>query len=290
VPSYATLRDCFRGALLGTAIGDALGAPFDDTHMTIGVAESLTARGGFDGAHMAGCFVSNFEAEPWRGYGPGPPMVFKAIRAGAAWHEPAAALFRGQGSFGNGAAMRVAPVGLFLLRDLPAVARTARDTARITHAHPVGQDGAAVQACAVALLAAATPTSITTRGLLDELRAIAGTGPFHDKLRDLELYAEASPQAAIEVLGNGIAAEEAVSAALFAAMHHIDSFPSAVITAIGLGGDTDTIAAMTGALAGALHGAEAIPGTWRARLESRDRLEALAGDLFTAAAGRRFGA
>jgi poly(ADP-ribose) glycohydrolase ARH3 len=113
-PSPATLRNRFRGALLGTAIGDALGAPFegsplvhedalaawahaneplrwtDDTHMTIGVAESLIARGGFDGAHMAERFVANYDAEPWRGYGAGPPIVFNGIRAGANWDQPAA--------------------------------------------------------------------------------------------------------------------------------------------------------------------------------------------------------
>lgn len=58
----------------------------------------------------------------------------------------------------------------------------------------------------------------------------------------------------------------------------------AVTQAVQLGGDTDTIAAMTGALVGALHGVTAIPTPWRSRLEARDRLEALADDLFTAAA------
>jgi len=81
----------FRGCLVGLAIGDALGAPFegrsvvgraevyaaaetrdalrytDDTHVTIGVAESLIACRGFDGRHMAETVVYNFEQEPWRG-------------------------------------------------------------------------------------------------------------------------------------------------------------------------------------------------------------------------------
>jgi len=87
----------FLGCLVGTAIGDALGArregrglsrsedifPLvekleqliytDDTHMTIGVAESLMKSKGFDGDHMTQIFTKNYEAEPWRGYGPGPP-------------------------------------------------------------------------------------------------------------------------------------------------------------------------------------------------------------------------
>ena len=92
------LRDRFRGALLGEAVGDALGAPFegmgtvhpaemerleadpgplsytDDTHMTLGMAESLVEKRGFDGAHMARTFARNYRQEPWRGYGPGPPL------------------------------------------------------------------------------------------------------------------------------------------------------------------------------------------------------------------------
>ena len=95
----------FLGSLLGAALGDAVGASWegrrmaaqgdieitasvseqlrytDDTHMTIGVAESLVGCGGFDGAHMAGTFVNNYEKEPWRGYGPGPPHVFRLIKS-----------------------------------------------------------------------------------------------------------------------------------------------------------------------------------------------------------------
>jgi poly(ADP-ribose) glycohydrolase ARH3 len=101
--------DRFAGALLGTALGDSIGAPFegspqvdvddvcrwtedarplrwtDDTHMTIGVAESLLVRDGVDGAHMARRFCELHAAEPDRGYGAGPPLVFAAIRAGAPW-------------------------------------------------------------------------------------------------------------------------------------------------------------------------------------------------------------
>ena len=98
----------FRGALLGVAVGDALGAPFegsfqiddvalkrlahdpgrmwytDDTHMTLGVAESLVERRGFDGGHMAAVFARHFAAEPWRGYGAGPPQLFALLQQGIA--------------------------------------------------------------------------------------------------------------------------------------------------------------------------------------------------------------
>ncbi|SHJ43032.1 ADP-ribosylglycohydrolase family protein [Desulfofundulus thermosubterraneus] len=130
------LQRKFCGCLLGLALGDALGAPFegrelvshseihaiaektkilrytDDTHMALGVAESLIACRGFNGRHMAETFVRNFEQEPWRGYGPGPPRVFRRIKLGARWDRAAEDVYPG-GSFGNCAAMRAAPVGLF---------------------------------------------------------------------------------------------------------------------------------------------------------------------------------
>jgi poly(ADP-ribose) glycohydrolase ARH3 len=129
------LRSKFLGSLVGAALGDAIGVSreghrmaarkevgqiariehalryTDDTHMTIGVAESLVENRGFDGANMAERFADNYAKEPWRGYGPGPPRVFWLLRQGEAWDKAASRVYPG-GSFGNGAAMRVAPVGL----------------------------------------------------------------------------------------------------------------------------------------------------------------------------------
>ncbi|MFQ5758844.1 MAG: ADP-ribosylglycohydrolase family protein, partial [Candidatus Bathyarchaeia archaeon] len=125
------LRSKFVGCLVGSAVGDALGSSFegswapevkpenfsgqwtDDTHMMIGVAESLIENEAFNGRHMAETFIKNYEREPWRGYGLGPPRVFGWIKSGVPWNEAAKRLYGGAGSYGNGAAMRVAPVGVF---------------------------------------------------------------------------------------------------------------------------------------------------------------------------------
>ena len=164
----------FLGCLVGMAIGDALGARregrgmsrsedivslaekleqliyTDDTHMTIGIAESLIENKGFDGEHMAQTFIRNYEAELWRGYGPGPPIIFGMIKSGEAWYSAANRLYRG-GSFGNGSAMRVAPVGLLYSRNLEKLREIAYQSSSITHSHELGKEGAALQACAVAL-------------------------------------------------------------------------------------------------------------------------------------------
>lgn len=302
----ARLLDRFRGALLGTAVGDALGAPFegrqmvdpselerwsgadeplrwtDDTHMAIGVAESLVQVGGFDAAQMARRFVANYDAEPWRGYGAGPPRVFAALRDGARWDEPARELFGGTGSYGNGAAMRVAPVGLLWCDNPSRAVAVARDSAAITHAHEQGRQGAALQAHAIALLVGQDRAPGWTLPA-DSAVSLRGTAPDPAFVHALD-HALAAPgdrtaRDVIAVLGNGLAAVEAVPAALHAFLRYPHAFGSAVAYAVSLGGDTDTIAAMTGALAGAFLGAGAIPEPWRNRLERGDEIEALADTL-----------
>src|SRR3984893_7339987 len=140
--SESVLRDRFRGCLLGLAIGDALGGKFeaqsaeairarfptvehligypqeeiwytDDTQMAIGVAETLAADGQIIEEHLCQAFVANYV--PSRGYGRGARAVLEAMEDGRDYREVAEQYFPG-GSFGNGAAMRVAPVGL-LFRD-----------------------------------------------------------------------------------------------------------------------------------------------------------------------------
>ncbi len=301
----ALLRKKVAGSLLGAALGDAVGAfreghamaageeavgdvdssgPLrytDDTHMAIGIAESLIECGGFDGPHMAGRFVSNYLQEPWRGYGPGPPRVFKLIADGEPWDRAAARVYPG-GSFGNGAAMRVAPVGL-LYSDRPDELReTARLSSMITHAHPLGVEGAILEATAVALAVASDPAepldvpAFVSR-LMDSLEEDAYRARlalFGDLLRD-----PSDRRSVVSDLGHGIEALNSVPTAIFCFLAHPESFSSTVTYAVSLGGDTDTIACMAGAISGAYLGIDALPEGWLARLENRDYLTELAEGL-----------
>ena len=72
------------------------------------------------------------------------------IKAGEPWYGAADKLFRG-GSFGNGSAMRVAPMGLLYSTDPTKLREIARESSRLTHSHELGKEGAALQAYAVAL-------------------------------------------------------------------------------------------------------------------------------------------
>lgn len=295
--------DRFRGALVGTAVGDALGAPVeghqhvprdyiesivddppnlsytDDTAMTLGLAESLVACGRFDGAHMAKTLADRYGDEPWRGYGAGPPQVFADLARGVRWDQAAKKMFGGEGSFGNGAAMRVAPVALHAFPNQHLAARIAHQTALITHTHREGIDGAVMQAVAITTLlgpASNSPTEITS-----VLMSHVQTSVFRNKLMFIDRHIrDRSLDEIAEVLGTGIAAHASVPTALACFLTHADSFTDAVKAAISVGGDTDTIAAMTGALAGACHGYSAIPEPWRA-VEGASELIALADSLLT---------
>lgn len=288
--------------MLGTGVGDALGAPVeghplvsagyldsldadpprtytDDGAMTVGVAHSLIECGGFDGDHMAATLASTYEKEPWRGYGAGPPLVFHNLRAGMPWDRAASTMFGGSGSFGNGAAMRVAPVALFAHPDHDRVADHARHSAMITHTHPEGIDGAVAQAVAVSLVLESDATEQPEPArLASTLAEYMTTDVFRQRLARVPQVVERGTALAPS-LGNGIAARDSVPTALGSFLRHPDSFRNALRTAIGLGGDADTIAAMAGALVGARVGVTGIPEKWRA-VEHSDLFIQLADGLY----------
>jgi poly(ADP-ribose) glycohydrolase ARH3 len=253
----------------------------DDTHMMIGVAESLIENKGFVGEHMAHRFIDNFFKEPFRGYGPGPPRIFWRITAGEAWDKASEKLYPG-GSYGNGAAMRIAPVGLFYHDDTQKLKEVAYQSSHITHAHILGKEGAALEAYAIALATSLTPSPVfDPNAFLKNLSDFAEHPVYKQKLRRIGmLLGEGDRSKVASELGNGIEAFNSVPAAIFSFLSYPQSFEEAVICAISLGGDTDTIGAMAGAISGAYLGIEAIPEKWAAKLESRLYLEGLAGKLW----------
>ncbi len=295
------LKSKFVGCLIGSAVGDALGSSFegfssskvdaerfhgrwtDDTHMMIGVAESLIANKGFDGNHMAQTFIKNYEQEPWRGYASGPPRVFRWIKSGVAWNEAARRVFGGAGSFGNGAAMRVAPVGLFYYDDLEKLRAVAYSQSQITHTHELGMEGAALQAYAVALaIKADSSRRLDPYDFLAELKNFTKNEVYKMKLEKMrKLLADAADKkTVVRELGNGVESHNSVPTAIYCFLRNWSIFEDAVLYAVSLGGDTDTIGAMTGAISGAYHGVEAIPEQWRNKLERKDYIERLAEKLW----------
>jgi len=287
--------------MIGSAIGDALGASFeglwinrlniekfsldgqwtDDTHMMIGVAESLIANKGFNGEHMAWTFIKNWEKEPWRGYGPGPPKVFRMIKSGVAWNEAAKQLYGGMGSFGNGAAMRVAPIGLLYYDDEEKLRQVAYKSAEITHAHVLGKEGAAIQAYAVALAVQTERDNLNPEEFLEKIANFTENSVYRKKLEKARLLLKKdNKKEVIKMLGNTVEAFNSVPTAIYCFAKNHQSYAKAVLYAVSLGGDTDTLGAMTGAIAGAYHGIENIPNIWIKKLENREHINMLAKELW----------
>jgi len=305
--SHDILRDKFRGAMLGCFLGDAFGSGFegmdpdramfhmdilskkfarkytDDTDMTLALAESIIQCGEIDPEDIAKQFSLHCDLN--RGYAIGTIRALQALRAGLKWDEVARIVFE-NGSFGNGAAMRVSPVGLFSHHDLDSLKELAVKQASVTHVHPLGQWGAVMQACSVALAVMQGPKErFTKEQTVISLREILWGGPL-EYIRALnkmeEMLSQGRKLQAHEVvrsLGNGVEAHFSVPSACYIAINYSPDFCDAIRAAISLGGDTDTIAGMVGAVVGAHVGEKGLPAEWTEQLENGPRGRSFARSL-----------
>jgi poly(ADP-ribose) glycohydrolase ARH3 len=300
----ADLRGKYLGGMIGSALGDAIGelAFFhphkktlcahlekletyrytDDTAMSIGIAESILKTGSLDEQDLGETFSANFKREPWRGYASGPPNVFSMVEElGIAYAEAAQRLFGGSGSFGNGSAMRVVPVGL-VFHDSPDLYEMARLSAVVTNAHPLGIDGAAVQSKAVALAVQHDPEDASpSDAFVQHLLGLARTSQMKDKIREVGdlISSRADPSVAAQRLGRTVAVHESQPFALYSFLRHPESFEDCLSCAILNGGDRDTLGAMACAISGAYLGIKAIPNSWIEKLENRSYIGQLASQL-----------
>ncbi len=295
------LRSRFLGSILGSVIGDSWGASYegryypvdvedfqlvggnytDDSEMMKGVLESLLINNGeFNGLHMAKTFVKNYDYR--RRYGPGATSVLMQIKDGLPWDRPAKEAFYGAGSFGNGAAMRICPVGLLYHNDLAKLETIADQVSVITHTHRLGREGAILQAYAVALAVQADPRTLEPIEFMKKLRSLQLSKVYHQKLERIETYLSSPPPVdrIISQLGVNIIAPESVPIAIYNFLSNTSNFYEVLHSSITCGGDTDTIACMSGALAGALLGVKAIPKNWIDILEDVDIFQQMAKDLF----------
>jgi len=310
-----TVRDRFEGTLLGTMVGDALGMPVegwdssdirhqfgtlremtearlgrgtytDDTEMMIALADSLVRKGGIDSEDLAQSFLRFFHPE--RGYGAGTTGVLRLLRDGVPWQEATKMVFPG-GSFGNGCAMRTAPVGAFYFQDPQKLKNAAYAQSDVTHSHPLAREGTYLQSLAIArLIRDDKKQPLDPLAFLSKISSQCSkdTPSFSKTSEVIETFLRKPPSQAevIDRLGHDSRVIRSQPTALYSFLSHAHSFEDALIYSVNLGGDTDTIGAMTGALAGAYHGALAIPERWLECLENgqmgRDWILALAGQLY----------
>jgi ADP-ribosylglycohydrolase len=199
-------------------------------------------------------------------------IVLPELRSGKDWRELKESVFPG-GSFGNGSAMRVAPLGAYFYdASVDTVVLEAMRSAEVTHAHPEGLTGAAATAVAAWLASRSRGRPIPP---LPELCSAvrAPLDPSLKVTRGIEAAERLDPSVrladAVSQLGNGsmVSCQDTVPLALWIAFQYLDDFRAAVSRAVAAGGDTDTLAAIVGGIVASRVGIESIPGEWRKAVE-----------------------
>jgi len=295
------LKSRFLGGMVGSAVGDAIGEMAflypererllsnlarvselrytDDTAMAIGMAESIIKEGGIDQNGLGKTFSNNYQREPWRGYASGPPTIFSMVeKLRITYPQAARRLFGESGSLGNGAAMRIVPAGLFF-HNASDLYEKAWASAEVTHAHPVGMDGAAVQALAVAeAVKLDNQKEFPSDQFIERLKHGARTSEIHSKMELVQklITEDRTPDVAAERIGRTVAIHESMPFALYSFIRHPKSFEACLFCSILNGGDRDTLGAMACAISGAYLGIDAIPQSWRQKLENHRYIEDLA--------------
>jgi ADP-ribosylglycohydrolase len=255
---------------VGTAVGDAYGErvflerrgravadPWrwtDDTEMACGVFHVLDTHGHVDPDALAATFVAHYDIS--RGYGPGVDAMMRWVEEGESLRDLAARSFDGTGSWGNGGAMRAAPLGAWFTGDPARAAAEADTSARVTHTHPEGVAGAIATA-----VAAAVPAEV----MFDEVLTHTPPGQVADGVREAAGMPDAPPEEAAELLGIGklLSAPDTVPLALWVVARHPDDYEAAIRTVAPLAYDVDTLCAIIGGIIAGRVGVDGIPQAWR---------------------------
>jgi ADP-ribosylglycohydrolase len=296
-PDHAARMARAAVALDGLSVGDALGetcfrthnwdairddpratcrGPWpwtDDTAMALGVYEVLHEYGRIDQDQLARRFAARYKAQPWRGYGAGAHRLLEMVGNHMPWRDVSECVFPG-GSFGNGSAMRIAPLSAYFAEDDEAeVAHQARLSAGVTHAHPEGLAGAVAAAVAGAYAwkhRDRRADEAVKRGLFD---AVLAQVPRSDVRRGIEHAAtlgfELSIETVVSLVGNGrrISCQDTVPFCLWVAANHLDEYQAAIVRTIRGAGDIDTNCAIVGGIVSLAVGREGIPADWLADRE-----------------------
>lgn len=275
-------------SLRGLSVGDALGSQFfvpsnypllkrrelppspwqwtDDTEMACSVLAVLARHERVDQDALALSFAEHHDFD--RGYGPAVNRLLRLVREGDDWRVLAAELFNGQGSWGNGSAMRIAPLGAWYADDPEQATHQAEISSYTTHQHREAVVGAMAVAAAAALAAApAGPPGPAE--LLDGVVALvprSAVGAGLRRARDMLDYGDAGTVAAVLGSGRRTSAHDTVPFALWSAARSLGDFEHTFWTTAQVGGDVDTTCAIAcGVVAAA--GARP-PAEWLERTEA----------------------
>ncbi|HEX7645639.1 MAG TPA: ADP-ribosylglycohydrolase family protein [Burkholderiaceae bacterium] len=239
----------------------------DDTEMSLSMISVLRRHGCIEQAELAHSLAQHYDYD--RAYGPSMHRVLERIRQGEPWQDVGRNSFEGQGSYGNGAAMRAAPLGAYFADDLELAAAEASLSAKVTHAHPEGIAGAIAVALAAALAWQSRGKARTHEDFLNMVVRTLPPSEVRSKIARAASMAKSSWQFAVSVLGNGtgMSAQDTVPYALWCCGQALNDWEQALWLAVGSGGDRDTLGAIVGGIMAARLGVQALPPGWLARRE-----------------------
>jgi ADP-ribosylglycohydrolase len=280
-----------RLSLRGLAVGDAFGQSFffvpahvadqrlnqreagpapwfftDDTVMARAVWLCLEQHQGIDTDDLALTFAQDYAREPDRGYGGTARGILREIGKGVHWSIAAVKVFDGEGSCGNGGAMRSAPIGAYFADNMQRLIQAATQSAAVTHAHPDGQTGAIAVALAAAwILDQRKPSTDGMELIRFVLSHLPQTETYWRLKKALSLPLQLSAKSAALILGNGsqLISSDTVPFCLWLTCRHLDCYTEAMWQAVSVEGDMDTNCAIVGSLVSLATGAGGIPEDWK---------------------------
>lgn len=293
----ARAKLCLEGLSVGDAFGErfffqstmsfllqekAMPAPpwriTDDTIMALSICEVLEEHGGIHQDDLARRFAARYKQDPNRGYGRGAIQLLEDIHRGEPWREATAQLFYGEGSKGNGSAMRVGPVGAYFADDYQALIEHAVASAEVTHANLEAKAGAIAVALAVACAwqlretdEAASP-DVVGRDLLEFVLEHTPPSETADGLAEAaKIPLNTPPRSAAGVLGNGdyVLCSDTVPFCIWSAARNLTDFPTAMWDTVSVHGDMDTNCAIVGGIVAMTLGEKGLPTDW---VDSRESL------------------
>ncbi len=283
------LRVCIDGLSIGDGFGQQFFFPWiseqtvnrtlpegpwhytDDTEMAIAIVQVLESEGHIDQNLLAEKFAKRFAADPGRGYGAGAHELLKRICDGDDWRIVSRELFNGSGSFGNGGAMRVAPLGVWFADDIGKLKEQARLSAEVTHSHVEGQEGTVAVALAAAWATNNDPKDAANMlpWIIEHLDKSTAVCAGIKTAMEFKLDAWAFDVANKVGCGDQVTAQDTVPFCLWMSAATLGDFEEAMWTTARVGGDIDTTCAIVGGIVAAAR-TEPVPHEWLSRREPLD--------------------
>jgi ADP-ribosylglycohydrolase len=285
-----------KKSLLGVSIGDAFGESFfgeanmviecietkqipetkweftDDTIMTLAIFEELENNGEILQDNLIEKFCKNHDIDPNRGYGATLRRLLREIQNGESWQEVSGKAFDGQGSMGNGASMRLSPIGAYHFDNIPLVKELAIKSAETTHSNKEAVVGAVAIAVAASLTTRIKHESleISSVEFIDSILVELPDSDTKSKIsKSKSLSVDFHIESLKSILGNGtnMTAQDTVPFVIWCCSNNLTDFESGLWKAVSILGDRDTICAMVGGILIMSSDERKVPTNWTNSVE-----------------------